>query len=122
MKRYCASDCGQTSQCGDECWLGKTVYPMPCPQTCCCVGPQGPEGPAGPTGPQGPVGPEGPVGPAGPEGPVGPQGPEGPQGPAGVVTPGAPVADLNAEATLTDVIGTVNALLASLRAAGLLES
>ena len=38
------------------------------------------------------------------------------------MTPGAAVADLPATATLDDVITTVNALLASLRAAGLLES
>lgn len=38
------------------------------------------------------------------------------------MTPGAAVADLSADSDLADVIGTVNALLASLRAAGLLET
>ncbi len=61
-------------------------------------------------------------GPAGPQGPAGPAGPEGPQGPAGEVTPAAAVADLPTTADLADVITTVNALLASLRAAGLLAT
>ena len=55
-------------------------------------------------------------------GPAGPAGPEGPQGPAGEVIPAAAVADLAATAELADVITTVNALLASLRAAGLLAT
>lgn len=143
MKQYYASACGQTYGCGDECWGGRPVYPMPCPQPCCCncpAGPAGPQGPAGPVGPAGPTGPQGLIGPAGPQGatgpagpqgpagatgpagPEGPAGPAGPQGPAGVVTPGVAVADLPATATLEDVINTVNALLASLRGAGLLES
>jgi len=36
------------------------------------------------------------------------------------VTAGPAVADLTADSDLTDVIGTVNALLASLRAAGVI--
>ena len=62
----------------------------------------------------------GPVGPAGAAGAVGPTGPTGPTGPAGTVTAGPAVADLTADSDLTDVIGTVNALLASLRAAGVI--
>ena len=38
------------------------------------------------------------------------------------MTPGAAVADLAPDAVLTDVVATVNELLASLRAAGLIES
>ena len=71
----------------------------------------------GPTGPTGPIGPAGPVGAAGADGAVGPT---GPTGPAGTVTAGPAVADLTAESDLADVIGTVNALLASLRAAGVI--
>ena len=64
----------------------------------------------------------GPTGPAGPVGATGAIGPTGPTGPAGVVTPGAAVSDLAETSSLEDVIGTVNALLASLRAAGLIET
>jgi len=48
--------------------------------------------------------------------------PTGPTGPAGTITPGPAVADLAATATLDDVIATVNALLASLRAAGVIAA
>ena len=98
----------------------------PCWCGCCgCPGPQGPAGRMGPTGPAGPAGAAGAIGPTGPAGPTGAAGaigPTGPAGPAGVVTPGAAVADLAGSADLADVIGTVNALLASLRAAGLLAT
>ncbi len=85
---------------------------------------QGPPYPAGTFLPIGGtfVGPQGPQGPAGPQGPQGPAGPQGPQGPAGTVTPGAAVDDLEAMATRCEVIASINALLASLRAAGLLET
>jgi len=46
----------------------------------------------------------------------------GPTGPAGTITPGPAVADLAATATLAEVIGTVNTLLASLRAAGVIAT
>ncbi|MBQ1264134.1 MAG: hypothetical protein IIY04_01795 [Oscillospiraceae bacterium] len=77
-----------------------------------CAGPPYPAGTFAPSG-----GYPGPI-----PGPAGPAGPEGPQGPAGEVIPAAAVADLAATAELADVITTVNALLASLRAAGLLAT
>ena len=59
----------------------------------------------------------GPTGPTGATGAAGPTGPTGPTGPAGTVTAAAPVAD----ATSTeDVVAQLNALMASLRTAGLL--
>ena len=58
----------------------------------------------------------------GPQGPAGPVGPAGPAGEPGTVTPGVAVTDLDATADLATVITTVNALLASLRGAGLIES
>jgi hypothetical protein len=92
------------------------------------TGPQGVPGPVGATGAVGPVGPTGPQGVPGPAGatgavgPVGPTGPQGPTGPAGTLIPGPAVSDLVETATLTDVIGTVNTLLASLRAAGVIAT
>ena len=79
-------------------------------------------GPRGPIGPVGPTGATGPQGPQGETGATGPQGPIGPQGPAGTITPGPAVADLEATAELSDVITQFNALLASLRTAGVIES
>ena len=102
------------------------------------VGPQGPQGltgatgatgPAGPQGEQGIQGEQGPVGPAGPQGEQGipgeqgPVGPQGPQGEPGVVTPAAAVADVVVtDATATTNAETINAILAALRAAGLMET
>ena len=142
MRRYCAPAWERTCGDGVVAHLNRpccgTAEPMYCPpsgpgmQPCCLVGPTGPQGypgPDGATGPTGPqgipgpagaVGPTGPVGPAGADGAVGPTGPTGPTGPAGTVTAGPAVADLTADSDLTDVIGTVNALLASLRAAGVI--
>ena len=59
---------------------------------------------------------------SGATGAAGEVGPTGPTGPVGELIPGAAVADLPATATLEDVITTVNALLASLRAAGVIAS
>ena len=79
--------------------------------------------PVGPQGPQGEQGPVGPQGPQGEQGPVGPQGPQGEQGEPGVVTPAEAVADAVAtEATPATNAAKINELLASLRAAGLLET
>lgn len=65
------------------------------------------------------------VGPPGPRGPMGPRGltgADGPPGPPGIPhTPGAAVDDLPCTASLPDIIATVNELLASLRAAGVIE-
>lgn len=84
------------------------------PAACCC---QGVTGPTGPTGPAGPAG--GPIGPTGATGAQGIQGEVGATGPAGTVTPAAAVAD----ATGTDdIVEEFNALLANLRAAGLLAT
>ena len=88
------------------------------------VGPQGPAGPQGPKGdpgPQGPEGPQGPKGDKGDTGDVGPQGPQGPQGPAGPSKQGVAVPDVSGSEA-ADAITTINALLASLRAAGLIAS
>ena len=92
------------------------------------TGPQGVPGPAGPTGATGPTGPVGATGATGATGAVGPTGPTGatgeigPTGPAGTITPGPAVADLDATATLTDVIASFNELLASLRTAGVIAT
>ena len=97
----------------------------PCrPEVCChcAVGPTGPQGIPGPDGATGPTGPQGIPGPAGPAGATGATGAVGPTGPAGTITPGPAVSDLTAESTLEDVIGTVNALLASLRTAGVIAT
>lgn len=109
------------------------------------VGPQGPAGPAGPQGPQGEPGPQGPQGPQGPkgdtgeqgpagakgdpgeQGPQGPkgeqgeQGPQGIQGPAGPSKQGVAVPDVSGSEA-ADAIATLNALLASLRTAGLIAN
>ena len=61
------------------------------------------------------------VGPQGPAGPQGPQGEPGPQGPAGPSKQGTAVPDVSGS-EVTDAIATINALLASLRAAGLIAS
>ena len=88
-------------------------------------GPQGTEGPQGPkgdTGEQGPAGAKGDPGEQGPKGDIGPQGPQGkqgPQGPAGPSKQGVAVPDVSGSEA-ADAITTINALLASLRAAGLI--
>lgn len=58
-------------------------------------------------------------GPAGPQGPQGDPGPQGPQGPAGPSKQGTAVPDVSGSEA-ADAITTINALLASLRAAGLI--
>ena len=73
----------------------------------------------GPAGPQGPKGDKGDAGPQGPQGDPGPQGTEGPQGPAGPSKQGVAVPDVSGSEA-ADAITTINALLASLRAAGLI--
>ena len=75
-------------------------------------GPQGPQGPKGDTGEQGP---------AGAKGDPGEQGPQGPQGPAGPSKQGVAVPDVSGSEA-ADAIATLNALLASLRAAGLIAN
>lgn len=122
------------------------------PAACCCqgvTGPTGPTGPAGPAGgPIGPMGATGATGATGPQGPVGAQGPAGIQGATGatgatgpqgatgatgaqgiqgeVVQPirgngysGGAVADATGA---DDIVEEFNALLANLRAAGLLAT
>jgi hypothetical protein len=69
-------------------------------------------------GPVGPAGAAGAMGPAGPAGAVGAPGPTGPTGPAAEFTPAAAVPDAS---SAVDIVTAFNALLASLRAAGLLE-
>lgn len=90
----------------------------------------GPQGPAGPQGPQGDPGPQGPEGPKGPKGDTGPQGPagakgdpgeQGPQGPAGPSKQGKAVPNVSGS-DATAAITTINALLASLREAGLIAN
>ena len=75
----------------------------------------------GSVGPQGPAGPQGPKGDPGPQGPEGPQGIQGPQGPAGPSKQGVAVPDVSGSEA-ADAITTINALLASLRTAGLIAS
>lgn len=75
-------------------------------------GPQGPQGPKGDTGEQGP---------AGAKGDPGEQGPQGIQGPAGPSKQGTAVPNVSGSEA-ADAITTINALLASLRAAGLIAS
>lgn len=72
----------------------------------------------GGTGPQGPAGPAGPEGPQGPKGDPGEQGPQGPAGPS---KQGVAVPDVSGSEA-ADAITTINALLASLRDAGLIAS
>lgn len=89
------------------------------------AGPQGPKGEKGDAGPQGEQGPEGPQGPKGDTGEQGPAGAkgdpgeQGPQGPAGPSKQGVAVPDVSGSEA-ADAITTLNALLASLRAAGLI--
>lgn len=93
------------------------------------VGPQGPRGDTGPQGPQGDPGPQGPQGETGPQGDPGPQGPQGEPGatytlPAattetlGGVKMAGGVSDVSAAPTQEEF----NALLASLRTAGIMQS
>lgn len=82
---------------------------------------QGPAGPQGPQGPKGDKGDAGEQGPAGAKGDPGEQGPQGPQGPAGPSKQGVAVPDVSGSEA-ADAITTINALLASLRAAGLIAS
>lgn len=93
------------------------------------VGPQGPKGDTGPQGPQGDPGPQGPQGEIGPQGAIGPQGPQGEPGatytlPAattetlGGVKMAGSVSDVSAAPTQEEF----NALLASLRTAGIMQS
>lgn len=95
----------------------------------------GPQGPKGDTGPQGPKGDTGETGPQGPKGDTGPRGATGPQGPQG-----KPGATYTLPAATTETLGGVkmaggvsdvsaaptqeefNALLASLRTAGIMQS
>ena len=83
------------------------------------TGAVGAAGPAGAVGPAGPIGPTGPTGPQGPVGADGPQGPVGPTGPAATISPAAAVADTTDPG---NTAAQLNALLASLRAAGLLAT
>ena len=88
------------------------------------VGPQGPQGPQGEPGPQGPEGPQGPKGDTGEQGPAGAKGDpgeQGPQGPAGPSTQGVAVPDVSGSEA-ADAIATLNALLTSLRDAGLIAN
>lgn len=82
-------------------------------------GPAGPQGPQGDPGPQGTEGPQGPAGAKGDPGEQGPKGDIGPQGPAGPSKQGVAVPDVSGSEA-TDAITTINALLASLRTAGLI--
>ena len=75
----------------------------------------------GGTGPQGPAGPAGPQGPQGPAGAKGDPGEQGPQGPAGPSKQGVAVPDVSGS-DATAAITTINALLASLRDAGLIAN
>lgn len=77
---------------------------------------QGPKGEKGEKGDIGPAGPQGPQGPQGLQGLRGIQGPKGDRGEAGTVTPAKAIADLTSAPTA----GDFNALLAALRAAGLM--
>lgn len=125
MCLYDAFDCHCRPVCASGCSTGNTVTSIPR----YIAGPIGPQGPVGPQGPQGETGPAGPQGPQGIQGEQGIQGiqgevgPQGPQGEPGTVTPGTAVADLVVTGvTAEEVAVTVNELLASLRAAGLLET
>lgn len=81
----------------------------------------GPQGPAGPQGEPGPAGPQGPKGDKGDPGEKGDTGAEGPQGPAGPSKQGVAVPDVSGSEA-ADAIATLNALLASLRTAGLIAN
>lgn len=75
----------------------------------------------GPQGPQGPKGDKGETGEQGPAGAKGDPGEQGPQGPAGPSKQGVAVPDVSGSEA-ADAITTINALLASLRAAGLIAN
>lgn len=64
---------------------------------------------------------QGPAGPQGPKGDKGDAGPQGPQGPAGPSKQGVAVPDVSGSEA-ADAIATLNALLASLRTAGLIAN
>lgn len=86
------------------------------------AGPQGPKGDKGDAGPQGQEGPQGPKGDTGEQGPAGAKGDpgeQGPQGPAGPSKQGVAVPNVSGSEA-ADAITTINALLASLRTAGLI--
>lgn len=70
---------------------------------------------------QGPIGPQGPKGDPGTQGPKGDPGEQGPQGPAGPSKQGVAVPDVSGSEA-ADAITTLNALLASLRDAGLIAN
>lgn len=109
-ERNCCNGCYTYPPCSTS---GKIIY---------VTGPRGPQGPVGPAGPQGPQGEVGPAGPQGPQGEVGPAGPQGPQGEPGTITPAASVAPVVAtDATPTTNAEAINAILAALKAAGLME-
>ena len=72
-------------------------------------------------GPQGPQGLKGDTGEQGPAGAKGDPGEQGPQGPAGPSKQGVAVPDVSGSEA-ADAITTINALLASLRAAGLIAN
>ena len=87
----------------------------------------GPQGPQGPQGPKGDAGEQGPQGPAGPKGDTGERGPQGPAG-ASYTLPAATTAALGgvkmaaavADAAAAPTQGEFNALLTSLRNAGII--
>ena len=86
------------------------------------AGAKGDKGDKGDTGPQGPAGAKGETGPEGPKGDTGPQGPAGTDGKDGTsFTKCAAVPDVSGEDAAA-AIATVNALLASLRAGGVLNA
>ena len=84
-------------------------------------GEKGEQGPQGPEGPQGPKGDTGEQGPAGAKGDPGEQGPQGPQGPAGPSKQGVAVPNVSGSEA-ANAIETLNALLQSLRDAGLIAN
>lgn len=86
------------------------------------AGAKGDKGDKGDTGPAGPAGAKGETGPEGPKGDTGPQGPAGTDGKDGTsFTKCAAVPDVSGEDAAA-AIATVNALLASLRAGGVLNA
>lgn len=86
------------------------------------AGAKGDKGDKGDTGPAGAAGAKGETGPAGPKGDTGPQGPAGTDGKDGTsFTKCAAVPDVSGEDAAA-AIATVNALLVSLRAGGVLNA
>lgn len=81
---------------------------------------KGATGAAGAKGDTGATGAKGDKGDTGERGPQGPQGPAGPAGADATITPAAAVDDLDSGANTTTIVASFNALLANLRAAGLL--